>query len=109
MTFRIIITEKLQVSGTVPLFEQWRRSRSGRSGGRRTNIFAKKKKKKKTSVSLEDYFSFLRGLSSVVCLSWKIQSIEKRWRDQLDIDQLGNAFVDRRPGGSILSFDTILS
>ena len=35
------------------LSAQWRRSRSGRSGGRRTNIFAKKKKKK-TSVSLED-------------------------------------------------------
>ena len=53
---------------------QWRRSRSGRPGGRRTNIFAKKKK---TSVSLEDCLLFSRGLSSVVCLSWKIQSIEK--------------------------------
>ena len=31
-----------QVGETLP--EQWRRSRSGRSGGRRTNIFAKKKK-----------------------------------------------------------------
>ena len=38
----------------------------------------KKKKKKKTSVSLEDSLSFSRGLSSVVCLSWKIQSIEKK-------------------------------
>ena len=35
------------------------------------------KKKNKTSVSLEDCLSFSRGLSSVVCLSWKIQSIEK--------------------------------
>ena len=34
-------------------------------------------KKKKTSVSLEDCLSFSRGLSSVVCLSWKIQSIKK--------------------------------
>ena len=31
---------------------QWRRSRSGRSGSRRTNIFAKKKKEKKKDVCL---------------------------------------------------------
>ena len=30
---------------------QWRRNRSGRSGGRRTNIFTKKEKKKKKRLS----------------------------------------------------------
>ena len=58
------------------------------SGGCRTNIFAKKKVSHLMIV-------LFWGLSSVVCLSWKIQCIHKR-RDRLDINQVGSAWLRPR-------------
>ena len=56
------------------VFGQWRRSRSGRSGGRRTNNFAKKKKKKKKKTRSGPW----RNKDWTICMIWWSWASTKR-------------------------------